>query len=201
MPVATGILSPVSKDSIRYSLRSIFSSMNFILSLIAALYLVRTFLPDSKFHHDIAAYLIAMFLFMSVIFFVLELLKIPVFRYVILPLTERLSLSLGAMRSVTKRIFGGLWQLPKAVSMVLIYALLLNFYASFINNPAAEDYINSSKTYQAIHRNILNPVLSTELVKKVPVAVSDAFRKAAEELYAANSDNAGRAELLEAACN
>lgn len=191
MPVATGILSPVSKDSIRHSLNSIFSSMNFILSLIAALYLVRTVLPDSKFHHDIVAYLIAMFLFMSVIFFILELLKIPVLRYLILPMTERLSLSLGAMRSGTKRILGGLWQLPKAAAMVLIFALLLNFYANFINNPSAGDYINASKTYQAIHKNVLKPLLSTELVQKVPVLISDAFRKAAEDFTPANSDNAG----------
>ncbi|MDD3169366.1 MAG: transglutaminase-like domain-containing protein [Eubacteriales bacterium] len=191
MPVTTGILNPVSKESIRQSLHSIVRGTNFMVSIVAAVSLVRLVLPVSEYRNDIVACLIAMFLSMSVIFFVLELLRIPFFRYLIVPLTDKLSSALDLMNSGTRRLIGGLWQLPKSICMVLVFSLLLYFYANFINNPSAGDYINASKTYQAIHKNVLQPVLSTGLVRKVPVLVSDAFRKAAEDYTPANSGSSG----------
>ena len=211
MPIMVGLLNPVSKDKIRFSLLFILRSLNFILSLILSAYLVRAVFSDrsngllkfldkhipsagnfiSQYHQDIMAYMIALFVFISVIFFVLELLTIPVGRYVIVPLADRLSFALDSMNSKGKRLFSGLWQLPKSVFLVLSFSLLLSFYASYINNPSAGDYINASKAYQAVNKNMLQPILSADLVKKMPVLVSDAFRKAAEDFTPASAGNNG----------
>lgn len=145
----------------------------------------------SQYHHDIVAYIITMFFLMLVIFFVLELLTIPICRHLILPLSDKLSSTLDSMNSKVKRILCGLWQLPKSICMVLVFSLLLSFYANFINNPSAGDYINASKAYQAIHKNMLHPIMSADMVKKMPTLVSDAFKKAAEDFTPANSDNTG----------
>ncbi len=191
MPVTAGILNPVSKERLRHSLLSIINGLNFILSFILSVYLTRVVVSASELHHDIVAYLIAMFVFMSVSFFVLELLMIPVCRHLIIPLADKLSSALDGRNSGAKRFLSGLWQLPKSVCMVLVLSLLLNFYANFINNPSAGDYINASKPYQAIHKMVLQPVLTADLVKKAPVLVGDAFRKAAEDYTPANSDSSG----------
>lgn len=191
MPVTAGILKPVSRERLQHSLLSIIKSLNFILSIILSVYLTRVVVSASALHHDIVAYLIAMFISMSVIFFVLELLMIPVCRHLIVPSADKLSSALDEMNSGAKRVFSGLWQLPKSVCMVLVLSLLLNFYANFINNPSAGDYINASRTYQAIHNVVLQPILSADLVKKAPILVGDAFRKAAEDYTPANSDNSG----------
>jgi transglutaminase-like putative cysteine protease len=132
-----------------------------------------------------------MFVFMSVIFFILELLAIPVSRYVITPLADRLSSVLDSRSPKLKRLFSGVWQLPKSVCMVLIFSLLLNFYTSFINNPTAGEYINDSSAYQAVQKNMLNPILNANLVKRIPVLVGEAFRKAAEDFTPANADKSG----------
>ena len=211
MPIAVGLLNPVSKDRIRNSLLFILRSFNFIVGLILSVYLVRVVFSDqanglltfldkhipsagnfiSQYHQDIMAYMIALFILMSVIFFVLELLTIPVCRYVIIPVADKLSLSLNLMNSKGKRLFSGLWQLPKSVFMVLFFSLLLSFYASYINNPSAGDYINASKAYQAVNKNMLHPILRADLVKKMPVLVGDAFRKAAEDFTPASAGNSG----------
>lgn len=211
MPMIAGMLNPVSRDSLRHSLLFITRSLNFILGLILSVSLVRVIFSDkgndfltfldkhipsagnlvSQYNHDIVAYIIALFVFMSVIFFVLELLTIPVSRHLIVPLADSLASSLDSMNSKGKRIFSGLWQLPKSIYMVLGVSLLLNFYANFINNPSAGDYINDSKAYQAIHKSMLQPILSADLVKKMPVLVSDAFKKAAEDFTPASSGNSG----------
>jgi len=211
MPMTAGMLNPVSKDGIRHSLFFILRSWNFIIGLLLAVYLVKVVFSDrsnglltfldkhipsagnfiAQYHQDIMAYMIALFVFMSAIFFVLELLTLPVCRYVIAPLADRLSSALDSINSKGKRIFSGLWQLPKSVCMVLFFSLLLNFYANFINNPSAGDYINASKAYQAVNKNMLHPILSADLVKKMPVLVGDAFRKAAEDFTPASADNSG----------
>jgi hypothetical protein len=207
MPVITGVLNPVSKAGIRHSLFSAANALNLILSLFLSVKLVRTVFSDTEngllkfldshipsvsdliaqYRYDIAAYIIATFIFITVVYFILELLAIPLCRHVIVPLTDRLSRALDSADFRVRCIFSGLWQLPKSVCVVLVFSLLLNFYSNFINNPAADDYINASKVYQAIHKNILNPVLSADLVKKVPVMVGDALKKAAEDLTPASS--------------
>jgi hypothetical protein len=209
MPLLTGLFQPVSRNRVQHSLLSVWSSLKFILGIFLAVTLVRLLfsgtengflavlykiIPTARdliaqYNHDIVAYMIAMFLFMSIIFFALGLLAIPLIRHVISPLADMISSALDSMNPKVKRIFGGLWQLPKSLWMVLIFSLLLNFYTSFINNPSATDYINESKAYQAIQRNILHPVLSTDTVKNVPVMVSDAFRRAAEDFTPANTES------------
>lgn len=211
MPVITGLLNPVSKDGMRHSLVFILRSLNFVVGILLSGWLVGVVFSDepngflrflnehfpsaanffSQYQHDIVAYVIAMFVFMSIIFFLLELLAIPVSRYGLAPLAERISSVPAASNSKVKRIFSGLWQLPKSVCMVLIFTLLLNFYTSYINNPSAGDYINSSKAYQAVQKSMLKPLLSADFVERIPVLVGEAFRKAAEDFTPANSDNTG----------
>jgi len=211
MPVTAGVLNPVTRHGIRHSMVFIVRSLNFILAAILTGWLVGAVFSENpngllrfldrhmpsagnfiaQYQHDIVAYIIAMFVFMSVIFFILELLAIPVSRYVITPLADRLSSVLDSRSPKLKRLFSGVWQLPKSVCMVLIFSLLLNFYTNFINNPTAGEYINDSGAYQAVQKNMLNPILNANLVKRIPVLVGEAFRKAAEDFTPANADKSG----------
>lgn len=211
MPVVIGLLNPLSKERIRHSLLAIMKSFNFLLSLLLSFYLVKALFSDSenrlngffgrhfssagsflaKYQHDIAAFVIVMFVIMALIYFILELLTIPIYRYGISPLTEKISTASTSMNPKAKRMLGGLWQLPKAVCMVLVFSLLLTFYTSFINNPSANNYIEDSSAYQAVSRNIIKPMLRANLVKNAPAQVSNAFRKAAEDFTPANADSTG----------
>lgn len=209
MPVIAGVLSPLSKGSIRHSFLFIINCLNFIVSAVLAAMLVKVLFSDAgngfqkfvnkaipavgeliyQYRHDIVAYLIAMFVFTAVIFFLLGLVTLPFCRHVVFPLADKLSAKLDSVHPNVKRTFSGLWQLPKALCTVLVFSLLLSFYANFINNPTAGEYINASKAYQAIHKTMLTPILSANLVKKAPVIIGDAFRKAAEDYTPANADS------------
>ena len=124
------------------------------------------------------AWLIVLFSFTAVLVFAMELVTIPIVKHFLVPWSDLLSLSLDSRSSVVKRICSGLWQLPKSVVTVLVFCLLLNFYANYINNPSAGEYINASGAYQTIQKNILHPILSLEPIKKAPELVSEAFRNA-----------------------
>ena len=142
----------------------------------------------SHYHHDIVAYLIVMFIILSIILFVLEIFTIPLSRHVILPLTNRLSPAINSMNRSARRILSAVWQLPKAVCMVLVFSLMLSFYSNYINNPSTGNYINHSTVYQMINKNILRPILNTNIAKQIPVLINDSFKKAAEDYTPANNE-------------
>ena len=208
IPLLTGILYPVSGGRIQYSVHSALGSIKFITGIIFTFLLVKIVFSDREtvfletlykhipavealiatHRHDIAAYIIAAVVFLFLILWLLDLLTIPLYKYVLAPLTDKILSALEPMSTKVKRIVSGAWQLPKALCMVLIFSLLLNFYTTYVNNPAANNYINNSKAYQVINNTILDPVLSADTVRRLPVLVSDSFKKAAED-FAAPADH------------
>jgi hypothetical protein len=210
MPVITGLLNPVTRAGIRHSLHSFVGTFNFITGFLLAVCLARavfsekpngllTFLGKyapsvagliSQYRQDIAAWAIALFGFTAVLVFIMELVTRPIVKHFLVPWSDLLSLALDSRSAAVKSICSGLWQLPKAIVTVLVFCLLLNFYANYINNPSAGDYINASGAYQAVHNSILQPVLNSEPVKKAPELIAAAFRNAAEDFTPANPGDA-----------
>lgn len=209
MPLLTGLLYPITSNRIQNSLLSILSSLKIVLALILTFRLIPILFSEKgngfvgfvskyfpsfgdlflQYHHDIAAYIIVLFIFLSVTLWVLGILTIPLNRYLIAPLTDRLSAALHPMSGTAKKILSVVWQIPKSVCMVLIFTLLLNFYTNYINNPYTDEYISRSTGYQIVNSNVLRPILSTNAVKQIPVLINDSFQKAAEDFTPANNDN------------
>ncbi|QHI71653.1 transglutaminase-like domain-containing protein [Aminipila terrae] len=209
MPLLTGLLHPISSNRIQNSFLSILNSIIFIMGIILSFHLasgifsgkqegfpglIYQLVPSAqnwllRYRHDIAAYIIVLFILLSIIVWLLEIISIPLFRYGIVPLADKLSAGFSTMSSSLKRLLSVGWQLPKSVCMVLIFALLLNFYANYINNPNADKYINQSAAYQAINKSVLHPLLNTNMVKKLPVLFNDSFKKAQDDFVANNNDS------------
>lgn len=209
MPLLTGLLSPVSSNKIHHSLLSFLNSIKLIIGLLLSFYLVRIIFsnnPNSflaplykfspsiealilRYNHDIVAYIIVLFILLSITLWILEILTIPLEKHVIIPLTGRLSSVFNSMNSNVKRVLSVSWQIPKSVCMVLIFSLLLNFYTNFINNDTTSDYINHSSAYQIINKKFLQPILNTDIAKKLPVLINDSFNKAAEDFTPTNNEN------------
>lgn len=211
MPLLTGLLHPISSNRIQHSILSILNSFKLILGIVLAFPLARIIFSDeqsgfmvplykfipsiqdliTRYNHDIVAYIIVFFILLSIILWILEILTIPLYKYVLVPLAERLSSAVNSMNGNGKRILSVACKLPKAAWMVLVFSLLLNFYSTYINNPATGSYINNSSAYQMINKNVLNPILSVDIVKQLPVLINDSFKKAAEDFTPANNGNSG----------
>ncbi len=209
MPLLTGVMYPISINRIHHSLLSFLNSIKLIVGLLLSFYLVRVIFSNNsnsflaplykffpsiedlilRYNHDIMAYFIVFFILLAITLWVLEILTIPLEKYAVIPLTERLSSIFNSMSNNVKRILSVSWQIPKSVCMVLIFSLLLNFYTNFINNDTTSDYINHSSAYQIINKKFLQPILSTDIAKKLPVLINDSFNKAAEDFTPANNEN------------
>lgn len=209
MPLLTGLLYPVSSNRIHHSLLSFLNSIKFIIGLVLSLYVVRGMFSNSpnsfieslyklfpaakdlilRYSHDMVAYIIVVFIVLSISLWILEIFTIPLERYAITPLAVKISTVFNSLNSKTKRFLSVIWQFPKSICMVLVFSLLLNFYSSFINNDVTSEYINHSTVYQLINKKFMQPILSTDIVKKLPVLINDSFNKAAKDFTPTNNEN------------
>jgi len=207
MPLLSGLLTPITNSRIQHSLLSLFGSIKLIAGFLLAVRFTQLFFSDEgnfstaifrilpvkelflKYQHDIAAYLIVLFLFLSITLFILELLTIPLTKFLIVRMAGKISPVLNSMGIIPKRILSGIWQLPRAVFMVLIFSLMLNFYTSYINNPSTEEYIKHSKAYQIMNQYVLHPLINSEIARKLPVLINDSFKRAAEDFTPSNNDS------------
>lgn len=87
-----------------------------------------------------------------------QLLFLPLNKRVLLPLSAKLGQAVGAMRRIFGRLVGVLWQLPKSVLLVVVFALLFNFYALLSNNTTLDSYINSSAAYRFVDTAAVQPI-------------------------------------------
>lgn len=209
MPLLTGLLSPVTSNRIHRTLLSFLNSIKFIIGLVLSLYFVREIFSNTpnkliasayelfpfakdlvlRYNHDIVAYIIVVFVLFSINLWFLEILTIPVEKYAITPLTDKLSTVFNSLNSKVKRLLSVFWQLPKSVCMLLVFSLLLNFYSNFINNDITSEYINHSSVYQLINKKFMQPILSTSIAKKLPVLINDSFNKATRDFTPADNEN------------
>jgi hypothetical protein len=204
VPIAVGVVSPFSSHRMQRSLGSLLNTVIFLVSVILAVWLTSLLLSDSEspfltrlfkiipsFYslmasRDIWVYIIAALILTAIIFGLLYLLTMPLYRYVIVPATDRFSKAMEKVNGAVRRTLGGLWELPKAAVLVLVFSLFLNFCVSYNSNSAVEKSISASGAYQAIDKTILTPILSSGIVKKIPVLLGDTFQKAAASLEERN---------------
>ncbi|MEA4987125.1 MAG: transglutaminase domain-containing protein [Anaerovorax sp.] len=209
MPLLTGVLYPISTNRIHHSLLSIMNNFKFILGILISINLFRVIFSQKggglfvhlyklipslqdfivRYDNDIVAYVIVFFVLLYVTLWTLGILGIPFYKYIILPMTDKILLVYHSMSNNAKRILSIVWQLPKSIFIIILFSLLLSFYTNYVNSPSTENYINHSLTYRIVNNHILNPILSTDTAKNMPVFINDSIKKATEDFTPANNDD------------
>jgi Transglutaminase-like enzymes, putative cysteine proteases len=121
---------------------------------------------------DILTYLICVPIVLILVLLVLRIVTLPLSRYIVQPFSDKLYNVISRSGNFIKRVFGGLWMIPRALVYTLVLAFLINFSMYFIYSPALNDWTDDSRAYQTIYRNIMFPVLNSNVAKKIPVLVS-----------------------------
>ena len=203
-PILFGVISPFSSRRMQRSMGSLLNSLVFLGAVIAAVYLTGRLLADDSSpvldwlynvvpplkslleSRDIWVYAAAAVLLTALIYLVLYLLTMPLYRFVLVPLTEKFSSTMGKLNGAVRRLLGGLWELPKAVIGVVVFSLLLSFIAAYSAGSFVEKSISASAAYRYIDKAVIDPLLSSELAQKIPVLLDNTFKKAASSLEARN---------------
>jgi len=195
-PIITGAFGYFSRERIQYSLGSLLDNIEFLLGLLLAIFLTKkiffenstgvfkkiyewipTNLRSILYGHDVLTYICAVPVILLLVLIVLRFLTAPIYRAVVVPLSNRLYLMLNSTNSILKRFIGALWKIPKSVYMVFIFGLLLNFYSYYFPSPMLTKWMNESTVYQALYKNALYPVLNSNIAKQIPVIINDSFKR------------------------
>lgn len=200
IPILIGVISPFSSDRMQRSLSSLLNNLIFLAALFIAVYLTGWLLSDGNnpllmklytvvpslqalvASKDILVYIVAILLLAALTGALLYLVTMPVYTYIIVPLTEKFASAMRKMNGFFKHLLGGIWEVPKAVVIVVVVSLFLSFFISYYGDSALTRTISSSAAYQYVNKTILGPLLNSDLAKKIPVLLKDTFKDAAGSL-------------------
>jgi hypothetical protein len=137
---------------------------------------------DPAVGQDILAYVLILVLFLTVVYGLLRLAALPLIKKAIIPLSGAIGRFIRSTNGFVRRLLGGLWQLPKAVALVLGVSLLFSFYTALTKNTSFADYIDRSRTYRLIEDGAIEPIISSEIVQKIPAFLDNAIDQTVEAL-------------------
>lgn len=199
LPVVAGITAGFTRDRVYQSFTSMLENLELAGGIIFAVYLtsrifynqgedlfkkvygvIPTVIRDFLTGKDILVYMLSVPIILLLTLSLIRLVTVPLYKKCILPFSERFYIRINAAGGFMRRIVGGLWELPRSILFVLLFALVLNFASYFTYSPALSKNLTDSILYRFIYDNALNPVLNSNFARKIPVIVNDSFKKAAE---------------------
>ena len=198
LPVVIGLVRPLTAERIFTSLNTTLSAAAIIASVAFSILVTNCLFSNggdnplgrlftnipavwySLVSQDIFVYLLLFLILLIGLNSALQLLLIPLNKKVLYPVSFRLGRAVGSLRQLLRRLLGGLWQLPKSVLLVLIFALFFNFYALVSKNSPLDDYINSSGAYRLLDDAAVEPLISSDAAQQIPVIVDRTVDKAIE---------------------
>jgi len=210
LPLIWGALQHFSQDRIRHLLLSLLDTVEFLLGLLLAIYLTRRIffdhdagvfkqlyywipvsIRDYLYGQDVIVYILAVPILLLLLRVMLRLFTDRVGRVVMDSLADSLYNSLQSMSGLLRRIIGALSQVPRAVFLVFVLGLLLNFYAYYFPSPVLSQWMNESVAYQKLYTNAICPALNSNIAKKIPVLVNDSFGKTLDKVIPGTGDTGG----------
>ncbi len=195
IPILIGIIKPLTCGRVRRSFASLLYSLILLASVILSVYLTRVILSGGE--NIVLTFLYKIFptlesavatkqlwVYMTFIIVLtliadglLYLLTLPLYRYAIVPMSNRISCAVNSRSGFVRRLIGGLWQVPRSIWLVLVFSILLTFYTGFFNSSFITEDAQDSAPYQLVQGNLIKPLLNSGTVKDIQVILNDSFEK------------------------
>jgi hypothetical protein len=201
LPIIFGAFQHFSRESIKHTLRSLFDNLEFLVSLFLAIYMTRRVFFDNDsgvfnyiyngipknittflYGQDVIIYIIVVPIILLLVRIILRLFTRRLFNACSEALANGLYTRLDSMGSGLRHIIGALSQVPRAVFLIFIFGLLINFYSYYFPSPFLSRTMNQSVAYQVLYKNAVCPVLNSNIAKKIPVLVNDSFGRSMERV-------------------
>ena len=210
LPLLKGASEHFSRDRIKYLLGSLINSLAFLLALLLALYLTRSIffanrsgifkqiynwipvnIRDYFFGQDVMIYIIVVPLLLILLRAFLGLFTSMFNKVWLDSVSNGIFRLFQSMGSIMRRIIGAFLQLPRAVFLVFVLGLFINFYAYYFPSPILSKWMYESETYQTLNETAIAPALNSNIAKKIPVLVNDSFGQAMDRVVPAPGEPGG----------
>lgn len=214
LPLIEGASERFSHARIKYLLGSLINSSAFLLALLLALYLTRSIffangsgifkqiynwipinIQDFFFGQDVMIYIIVVPLLLILLRTILGLFTAMFNKVWLDAVTNGIFRLFQSMGNILRRIIGAFLQLPRAVFLVFVLGLFINFYAYYFPSPLLSKWMYDSVVYQTLNENAITPVLNSNMAKKIPVLVNDSFGRAMERVVPEPGESGGLSTL------
>lgn len=194
-PLIKGFLFKFSSNALKLDINDVSRSISFIISLIMGIYLGKKIFiqHDDGIYRNIynlipknfsqyfesnsfIIYAAVIPFFVFICYKIIKLL-LDLFNYfTFYPILDSIDRLLRSKSNGFKRALGMIFQLPKAICYVLLVTFILNIMSIFNINAKLNKYMESSKPYNAICKEIIIPVTNSTIAKQLPNVIDNSFK-------------------------
>lgn len=92
------------------------------------------------------------------------------------PILDSIEGFLSPKSSLFKRITGMIFQIPKAICYVLLITFVLNIMSIFSVTGKLNKYLETSKPYNTLCKEVIIPVTNSAIAKRLPNIINNSFK-------------------------
>lgn len=207
VPLAAGAFMKFTREGLRAALYSLLDYVVLMLAIFLSYYLTRriffdhrgdvfqriyAWIPDNVrtmlYGQDVLIYLTFGTLMLLSILLITRPFIAVVYKSILTPLADALFSLLSKEGALLRGITGMLVKLPGAAFSVLLVSLALNFFVYYFPSTLLSRNMNNSAIYQVLYHEVLCPVLNSNLAKRIPVILNDAFAQTLEQVTVKSTD-------------
>ena len=200
LPILKGFLSKFSSLNLKLDIEEMNKTISFVFSLFLGVYYSKKiFIEHSvgiykdiyeSIPKNIIQYInnnffiiyvvvtpLLIFIIYKIIFLILNILN----SITIYPILDKLEELLKDKGNIFKRVFGALFSIPKSICYILTIAFVLNIFSMFIKNDNLNKYLQTSKIYNNICKQVVIPVTNSKISKKLPNIINNSFKIVVKE--------------------
>lgn len=204
-PLVIGFLFKLSSEALLNTLRGLLSNIALLLSLIISSNIVKDIIINDKY--NIKSYIndklsptisviietkpqfvmgILIVIFVIIIYQIMKLLIHVISDIALSPLLNSLDSLIRRGGNFLRRIFGVVFQVPKALCYTIIITFLLN-YLSMLNLSKDFNYaLENSHIYGYFTEKAVIPITKSKVAKNLPNIINDSFK-----IYDSENENIG----------
>ncbi|MCM8711658.1 transglutaminase-like domain-containing protein [Clostridium sp. SYSU_GA19001] len=199
-PIIKGFLFKFSSQGLKGDIKELEGNIAFIISLFLGIYFSKKIFieHDTEFYNKIydiiplnfkvyldnntLVYYVVVIPVMILVINRLIILIFELFNHITFyPVVDLMGKFLENKSSIFKRVSGAVFQLPKAIGYVLFITFILNILSMFNIINKYNVYLEESKLYNRLCKEVVIPVTNSKLAKQLPNILDNSFKVVIKE--------------------
>lgn len=206
-PIVKGFIVKFSSEHLKGDIEGVFQSISFLFSLCLGIYYTKKIFIQhdegmyEKIYKNIplkiiefinnkplVIYVVLMPLVVLTIYSIFNFVVNAISNITFFPILDSIEHKLKHKRSFFKRVVGAIFQVPKALCYVIVVTFILNFLSLLKVADTYNKYLEESKVYNYISKEIVIPLTNSNLAKKLPTIVNNSFKIVVKEATTSGAD-------------
>lgn len=214
-PLIKGFIFKTNSEALLKTIKSFFSTVALLLALMVSSTLVKNVFMLDKYNimdslnkkltptltvlieqKPQFVFGLLILIFFLIIYQVMKLILNLFSDIALAPLLKALDNVINKGGNFFKRVFGLIFQLPKALCNLIIIAFLLNYVAMFNLSKELDYALENSKIYNLVTEKIVIPISRSEVAKNLPNIINDSFKVYDPSKGNVDFNNIGKADII-----